>query len=115
MIKEINGVTYIREKADCVLFVVEDSGEMYCCCANRPKPQGKVSFLRGGAFELINDTELKCPLLTEDDYPKREPDGYLNIGRPNRAWVCEAEEWLGLSRESNLRQRRKEREENLDE
>jgi len=100
MIKEIDGKIIIRgEKCDYTIFVMEKSGRAYIVNSNRPKPKGNVSSFRGGAFPRVNDITLECPYLTEDDVPKRYPDGYFEDGEEgNRAWICPVEEWMGLYR-----------------
>ena len=103
MIKEIDGVTYINETVDYTLFVLEDGGRAYICQANRPKPQGNVAFFRGGAMKPAHDMEIELPYITEADAPNRSPDGYMDDGTQNHAWICSADEWLGLFKLNNDR------------
>lgn len=104
MRKVVDGKIIIQgEKCDYVIIVLENSGRVYLCNSNRPKPKGNVASFRGGAFPRVNDIVLECPYLTEDDMPKRRPDGYVDDGTENRAWICEDDEWLGLSMLNNDR------------
>lgn len=105
MIKEIDGVTYINETVDYTLFVLEDSGRAYICQANRPKPDGNVAFFRGGAFTRAHDIMVELPYITEADAPGCPPHGYMDDGTQNRAWICDADEWLGLFKLNNDRKK----------
>lgn len=105
MIKEIDGVTYINEKADYMLFVMAEDGTAYLTVGNRHEPLENVAFFRSGPFKEIPDSRIKLPYITEADAPNCLPHGYVDDGTQNRAWVFNADEWLGAFKLNNDRKK----------
>lgn len=105
MIKEIDGVTYINEKADYMLFVMAEDGTAYLTVGNRHEPLENVAFFRSGPFKEIPDSRIKLPYITEADAPNCLPHGYVDDGTQNRAWVCNNDEWLGAFKLNNDRKK----------